>query len=65
MPHAYSITSRRVDRLLEVGGGAEADVGLNLALVGVEDVALPFARSEAGAADKMVNAAKHECASWV
>ena len=28
-----------VDRLLQVGGGAEADPGLDLALVGVEDVA--------------------------
>ena len=30
----------------EVGGGAEADLGLDLALVGVEHVALPLARSE-------------------
>ena len=34
---------RGVDRFLEVGGGAEADMGLDLALVGVEHVALPLA----------------------
>ena len=50
---------RRIDRLLEVGGGAEADVGLDLALVGVEHIALPLARSEAGTADEMIDAAKH------
>ena len=38
---------RGVDGLLEVGRGAEADMGLDLALVGVEHVALPLARSEA------------------
>ena len=35
-----------VDRLLEVGGAAEADLRLDLALVGVEHVPLPLARSE-------------------
>jgi hypothetical protein len=38
-------------------------MGLDLALVGVEHVALPLARSEAGSADEMVDAAKHEYAS--
>ena len=52
-----------VNSLLEVGRGAEADMGLNLPLVGVEHIALPFARSEAGTADEMVNAAKHGYAS--
>ena len=50
---------RRVDRFLEVGRGAEADVGLDLALVGVEHVTLPFSASEAGTADEMIDAAKH------
>ena len=54
---------RGVDRLLEVGGGAEADIGLDLALVGVEHIALPLARSEAGTADEMIDAAKHGYAS--
>ena len=49
-----------VDRLLEVGGGAEADLGLDLALVGVEHVALALARSEAGTADEMVDARNME-----
>jgi fumarylacetoacetate (FAA) hydrolase len=39
----------------EVGGGAEADLGLDLALVGVEHVALALAGSEAGTADEMVD----------
>ncbi len=52
-----------VDRLLEIGGGAEADLGLDLALVGVEHVALALAGSEAGTADEMVDAAKHLYAS--
>ena len=52
-----------IDRLLEVGRGAEADMGLDLALVGVEHVALALARSEAGTADEMVDAAKHGYAS--
>ena len=54
-----------IDRLLEVGGGAEADLGLDLALVGVEHVALPLARSEGGTADEMVDAAKHGYASSI
>ena len=52
-----------VDRLLEVGGAPEADLRLDLALVGVEHVPLPFARSESGTADEMVDAAKHWYAS--
>src|SRR6185369_3193168 len=52
-----------VDRLLEVGGSAEADVGLNLALVGVEHLALALAGSKGGTADEMVDAAKHGYAS--
>ena len=50
---------RRVDRLLEVGRGAEADIGLDLALVGIEHISLPLARSEGGTADEMIDAAKH------
>ena len=37
---------RGIDRFLEVGGGAEADMGLDLALVGVEHVALPLAAEQ-------------------
>ena len=52
-----------VDRLLQIGGGAEADMSLDLALIGVEHIALPLARSEGGSADEMVDAAKHGYAS--
>ncbi len=52
-----------VDRFLQVGRGAEADIGLDLALVGVEHVALSLARGEAGTGDEMVDAAKHGYAS--
>src|SRR4029079_11150107 len=52
-----------IDGFLEVGGTAEADLRLHLALVVVEDVALAFARSEAGTADEMIDAAKHRYAS--
>jgi hypothetical protein len=40
-------------------------MSLDLALVGVEHLTLPFARSEAGTADEMVDAAKHGYASWI
>jgi hypothetical protein len=49
----------RVNGFLEVRGGAEADVGLDLALVGIEHIALPLARGEGGTGDEMVDAAKH------
>ncbi len=54
---------RGIDRFLEVGGRAEADMGLDLALVGVEHLALPLAAGKAGTADEMVDAAKHGYAS--
>jgi hypothetical protein len=52
-----------INCLLEVGRSAEADIGLNLALVGIEHLALAFAGSEGGTADEMVDAAKHWYAS--
>ena len=46
-----------VDRALELGGGAERDLRLHLALVGVEDVAAARAVGRiAVAADEMVDA---------
>ena len=50
---------RRIDRLLEIGSCAEADIGLHLALVGIEHLALTLAGSEGGTADEMIDAAKH------
>jgi hypothetical protein len=38
-------------------------MSLDLALVGVEHIALALARSESGTADEMVDAAKHGYAS--
>jgi hypothetical protein len=46
-----------VDRALEVGGGAEPDVGLDFAAVRIEHFARPLARGEAGTVDEMVDAA--------
>ena len=54
---------RGIDRFLEVGGRAQADMGLHLALIGVEHLALPLAAGKAGTADEMVDAAKHGYAS--
>ena len=52
-----------VDRLLQVGGGAEADPGLDRALVGVEDVRFAVAGGIARAADEMVDFTQHGAAS--
>ena len=50
-----------IDGLLQVGGRAEPNLRLRLPLVGIEHVALTLARSEAGTADEMIDAAKHGC----
>ena len=54
---------RSIHRFFEVGGRTEADMGLDLALVGVEHFRLTLARGKAGTADEMVDAAKHGNAS--
>ncbi len=48
-----------VDSLLQIGSGAEANIGLDLALVGIEHIALTLAGSEGGTADEMIDTAKH------
>src|SRR5579872_3929167 len=54
----------RINRLLQIGGRPEADMGLDLALVGVEHLADArlgaLAAGKGGTADEMVNAAKHD-----
>ena len=44
----------------KIGCGAEADLGLHLPLVGVEDVAAALSRGIAFAGDEMVDLAQHE-----
>ncbi len=53
-----------VHRALEVGGAAEADAGLDLALVGVEHVARTLSGRIAFAGDEMVDVTQHVEASW-
>ena len=50
---------RGVDGFLEIRGSAEAHMGLNLALVGIEYVALALAGREGRPADEMVNGTEH------